>query len=236
MALNIFTHDDFIPSAVSFSSVRKNKMGGKAVYLTNNSKKIYLQLPYMKAPFGLGSYTDENSNRTTYSVDLNIDYQDTEQAKIIKKFVMLDDLVVKEVAKNSESWLGKKYNPTVIKEALYKPIVRPGKDNYPDAIKLKVLVDNKTNGFIPEAYNHKREPVSLDSIEKGQRVLTIVDINQIWFVDNKCGVGIRLQQIMLAKTEKLPSFAFMGVEDVQDNVERDDEDEDEDEIEVDGEA
>ena len=212
MALNIYTHDEFSPSAVCFSQVRKNKLGGKAVYMTTNSKKLYVQFPYMKAPFGLGSYTDEASGKTSYSLDLNIDPNDPSHVELVKKLNELDDLVVKEVCKNSENWLGKKYNAAVIKEALYKPIVRPGKEQYPDAIKLKVLRDNNSSKFIPEAYNHKRERVELDSIEKGQKVLTIVDINQIWFVDNKCGVSIRLQQVLLAKTEKLKSFAFKGVE------------------------
>lgn len=30
-----------------------------------------------------------------------------------------------------------------------------------------------------------RERVSLDSIEKGQKALAIIDVNQIWFFDNK---------------------------------------------------
>lgn len=53
---------------------------------------------------------------------------------------------------------------------------------------------------------------SLDSIEKGQKALAIIDINQIWFIDNKFGVTIRLQQVLIEKSVKLPSFAFQGVE------------------------
>jgi hypothetical protein len=90
-------------------------------------------------------------------------------------------------------------------------LVRPGKGEWPATLKLKILVDNKTGNFIPEAYNTRRDQVSLDSLEKGQKVMAIVDINQIWFIDNKFGVTVRLQQCLLEPSKKLPSFAFQGV-------------------------
>ena len=78
-------------------------------------------------------------------------------------------------------------------------------------MKLKILT--KSDGsFVPEAYNMQRERVSLDTIEKGQKVLAIIDLNQIWFIDNKFGVTIRLQQVLLEQSEKLPSFAFQGLD------------------------
>ena len=40
-------------------------------------------------------------------------------------------------------------------------------------------------------------PAGAASIEKGQKVCTIVDINQVWFIDNKFGVSIRLHQCLL---------------------------------------
>ena len=63
MALSIQLSTDFSPEAVNFSKLRKNKMGGKAVYLSGSgTSKLYVQLPFMKAPYGLGSYTDENTH------------------------------------------------------------------------------------------------------------------------------------------------------------------------------
>lgn len=212
MALPIQMSSDFTTSSVNFSKLRKNKMGGKAVYLSNaGNNKLYLQLPFMRAPFGLGSYTDEATNRTTYSIDLSFDKEDPNCQDLEEKLTALDDLVLNTVEANSQEWLGKKYNRAVLQEALYKPLVRPGKENYPSTIKLKILVDNKSGNFIPEAYNTRREQVALDSIEKGQKIMAIVDINQIWFIDNKFGVSVRLQQCLLEPSKKLPAFAFQGV-------------------------
>ena len=82
----------------------------------------------------------------------------------------------------------------------------------------------------------KRERVSLDSIEKGQKVVAIIDLNQIWFIDNKFGCTIRLQQVLLEQSEKLPSFAFQGLDLPEADVEVDVEgSEDEPEIDEDAE-
>jgi hypothetical protein len=209
MALNIQTIDEINMSSVTFSKLRKNKNGGKAVYINFNNQKVYLQLPFMKAPFGLGQFTDEATKKTTYNLDLSLD----PSVEGVEKFAELDELVLDTVKKNSVEWLGKDYNIAVMREALYKPLVRKSakSDEYAPTLKLKILVDSNQN-FIPEAYNTNREAVDLRSIEKGQKVLSIIDINQIWFIDNKFGVTVRLQQCLIEPSKKLPSFAFKGID------------------------
>lgn len=200
---------NFHPSSVSFSKLRKNKSGGKGVYLQCDNKKLLLQLPWMRCPFGLSTYTDDATGRTSYSLDLSFD-DSNEGAQALKhKLQELDKLVVDTVAANSKEWLGKEFAKEVLQQALYKPLVRPGKEEYPSTLKLKVLVDREGK-FVPEAYSVKRETISLDSIEKGQRVMCLVDVNQIWFIDNKFGVTLRLQQLMADRSEKLKRFAFEG--------------------------
>ncbi len=212
MSLSIQQSSEFSPASVQFSKLRKNKNGGKAVYLNaGDNKKLYVQLPFMRSPYGLSAYTDEATGRTSYSLDLSFDPDNAEAMALHEKLSELDDIIVNTVAENAKEWLGKEFNVAVLKEALYKPIVRPGKEQYPATLKLKVLT--KSDGtFVPESYSMNRERVSLDSIEKGQKDLAIIDINQIWFIDNKFGVTIRLQQVLIEKSVKLPSFAFQGVE------------------------
>jgi hypothetical protein len=212
MALSIQLSTDFSPEAVTFSKLRKNKMGGKAVYLScGGNSKLYIQLPFMKAPYGLGSYTDEATKKTSYSLDLSLDPNDQASSQLEAKLKAFDELVLKTVEANSPEWLGKKYTKSVLQEALYKPLVRPGKGEWPSTFKLKVQTNSVNGSFVPESYNMQREAVPLDSLEKGQRVMAIVDINQIWFIDNKFGVSVRLQQCLFEPSKKLPSFAFRGI-------------------------
>lgn len=217
----------FQPSSINFSSLHKNKFGGKVIYLNNDSKnkKMYLQLPYMRAPFGLSSFTDEGTKKTSYS--LNLSFDDTPEINDIKeKMYALDEIVLETVVKNSESWLGKKFNINVLREALYKPLVHPGKGDYPPTMKLKVMTDAKSGNFIPEAYNSNHERVPFDTITSGQKVMAIIEIPSIWFIDNKFGVSAKVSQILIAPTNKLPSFAFQGVEPPQAVTSEDAEEED----------
>ena len=218
MSLSIQRSSDFTTSSVNFSKLRKNKNGGKAVYLNaGDNKKLYIQFPFMRSPYGLSAFTDEGTGRTSYSLDLSFDPDNTEAMELHYKLKALDEIIVNTVAENSKEWLGKDFNVEVLKQALYKPMVRPGKEQYPATIKLKVLT--KPDGsFVPETYNVQKEQVSLDSVEKGQKCMAIVDFNQIWFIDNKFGVTIRLQQVLLEQSVKLPSFAFQGLDLPSDDV------------------
>jgi hypothetical protein len=212
MSLAIQRSSEFNASSVVFSKLRKNKNGGKTVYLNGgDNKKLYLQLPFMRSPYGLSAFTDEGTGRTSYSLDLSFDSDNAEAMEFHDKLKELDNLIVETVAKNSKEWLGKEFNVAVLREALYKPLVRPGKEPYPSTIKLKIAT--KPDGsFVPEAYNMQKEQVTLDTIEKGQKVMAIVDVSSIWFIDNKFGVTVRLQQTLLEQSAKLPSFAFQGLD------------------------
>ena len=229
MSLAIQRSSEFNASSVVFSKLRKNKNGGKTVYLNGgDNKKLYLQLPFMRSPYGLSAFTDEGTGRTSYSLDLSFDSDNAEAMELHDKLKELDNLIVETVAKNSKEWLGKEFNVAVLREALYKPLVRPGKEPYPSTIKLKIAT--KPDGsFVPEAYNMQKEQVTLDTIEKGQKVMAIVDVSSIWFIDNKFGVTVRLQQTLLEQSAKLPSFAFQGLDlpdagEVDEDIEIDDED------------
>ena len=229
MSLTIQRSSDFSAKSVQFSKLRKNKNGGKAVYLNaGDNKKLYIQFPFMRSPYGLSSFTDEGTGRTSYSLDLSFDPDNTEAVELHDKLKELDDIIVNTVAANSKEGLGKEFNVAVLKEALYKPMIRPGKEQYPSTIKLKVLT--KPDGtFVPEAYSMQKQPVTLDTIEKGQKWMAIVDLNQIWFIDNKFGVTIRLQQTLLEQSVKLPSFAFQGLDLPEDEIEEVEEEEEVDE-------
>ena len=196
------------------------------------NKKLYLQLPFMRSPFGLSAFTDEATNKTSYSLDLSFDRDNEDAVSLMEKLTQLDQTIIETVAKNSKEWLGKAYNIDVIREALYKPLVRPGKDDYPSTLKLKVMT-KPTGEFLAEAYDMQQKAMTVDGIEKGQRCMCIVDFNQIWFIDNKFGVSVRLSQVLCEKSQKLPSFAFQGVEGLAGSGSEDDASVDEDECEID---
>lgn len=211
MALTIRKIADFDINALTFSAVRKNDKGGKAVYLNSaGGQKLLFQLPQMRAPFGLSEFTDKTSGRTSYSLNLSLDDE-----KVRGVFEALDKKILDFVVANSEACLGKKYSVDIMREALFKSPMKPGKDNYAPTLQLKVMPGRDGNGYAVEAYNSAKKQVDLASLEKGQGIITIIEINQIWFVDNKFGVSIRLQQALFAPLNKLNGFSFVDVETVE---------------------
>ena len=219
MSNNIQVSNQFEPSGVIFSALKKNKNGGKSVVLTrSDKKKLYLQLPFMRSPFGLSAFTDESTNKTSYSLDLSFDNDNEEAQELANKLRELDEIILNTVATNSKEWLGKKYDINVIREALYKPLVRQGKEGYADTLKLKVQT-NSSGEFVSEVYNSDRDQISMDQIERGQKCMCIVEIGQVWFIDNKFGVSVRLSQVLCGESDKLPKFAFQGLDNDEDYVE-----------------
>lgn len=219
MSNNIQVSNQFEPSGVIFSALKKNKNGGKSVVLTrSDKKKLYLQLPFMRSPFGLSAFTDESTNKTSYSLDLSFDNDNEEAQELANKLRELDEIILNTVANNSKEWLGKKYDINVIREALYKPLVRQGKEGYADTLKLKVQT-NSSGEFVSEVYNSDRDQISMDQIERGQKCMCIVEIGQVWFIDNKFGVSVRLSQVLCGESNKLPKFAFQGLDNDEDYVE-----------------
>jgi len=205
MSPQITHFSEFDASSVTFSELRKNKMGGKGVYLSKGKEKLLIQLPKLRMPFGLGEYTDQASGRTSYSVDLSLQDQDDLRG-ILEK---LDAVVVDQVKKNSKSWLGKTHSEDVIKQALYKPVVKlPQDDKYAPTIKIKVVVDSNNN-FVSKCFNNRCEEMPLKDLQKGQYVRAIAHVSQVWIIDNKCGVTMKLEQLQAFPTDKLTDFAFL---------------------------
>ena len=164
----------------------------------------------------VGEFVDQNSGRTTYSINLSLDNNEDLQ----KRLRLLDDAIIKTVAKNSSAWLGKKHSEAVVRDALYSPIVKdPSDPKYAPTIKLKVQTDSNDK-FVPKVFK-AREPADLNELEKGQSMSTIVEISQVWIINNKCGVSMRLAQAKLHPTDKLTEYAF-----------REDDEDDEEDVEA----
>jgi hypothetical protein len=194
----------FEPSALVFSDMKRNASGGKTVYIKRGGSAALFELPEMRAPFGLSSYTDQKTNKTTFSVDLSMENPD-----VANFFSNVEKVVLEKVISHCEEYLGKTYSREVIQSALFKSCVRESKEpgKYPPTLKLKVLVGND-GSFVPRCYDHNRQSIKLDEIQKGQRVKSIVDINQVWIVDNKFGITVRLMQLMTFPLNSLPECAF----------------------------
>lgn len=218
---NVVPFYDFDLSTLKFGDVRKNSNNGKTVYIGSDSGNILLELPKLKAPFGLNVY-EEDGKKSTYSLSLNVTNE-----KVQEFLAKVDELVFKQVSDNCEAYLGKKMSDTVLKEAVHVPLLKQSKDpKYAPSIKLKVL-RNEDGSFVPEVFDDKANEFDLMNLQKGQNIATIVRLASIWVAGGKFGTTLRLEQVCVFPIDKLKGFAFK----IQQTVQSDEEELD-DEIDV----
>jgi hypothetical protein len=207
MALRMF--NSFNASEVTFGDIRKNKNGGKTVYLNSNKGgKLIFQLPQLRAFVGLSPFKNDKGEIQSWSLPLSLD-----NPEIVAAFKTLDERVLEFVEANSDAFFGKKISKAVLVEGdKYKPIIKKAKEGFAPALNLKVLT-NMDGSFGTEAYNSAREVVPLTDLAKGQTVSAIIDIGSIWCSPLGVGVSIRVHQVMLAPTTKLKPCAFLPAAD-----------------------
>ena len=213
----VIKFSDLSLSDVTFSDIRKNANNGKTIFLGGRgNSKLFLQLPKMKVPFGLGVFEDANG-KVSYNLPMSAD--DPVFVDFLKKF---DDMVVTKIVENAETYLGKAMNETVVREALYTSLFKaPPEEKYSPIFKTKVLA-NQDGTFVPQVFTTDREPFDLNKLEKGQYVTAIVHVASIWFVGTKFGVTIRLQQLRVTPSQKLTEYAFVDEDDVDEDESFDD--------------
>jgi hypothetical protein len=205
--------NDFSASEITFSQLRRNANGGKTVYLNVGSERCELILPAMRVPFGMSSFSDKNTGNVSYTLNMSLDDQ-----AILEKLRSIEDLVLDHVAKNSVEILGKAYTPEVIKTVLFKSFIQESKDGkYAPTLKVKVHT-KKPEGFVAKAFDASGQETSMELIQKGQSVKSLVDFNQIWVVDNKFGVSVHLKQCKFSPSTSLDE-CVLGDDDDADPME-----------------
>lgn len=193
--------NNFDASNIIFSAVKKNRNGGKFVTLSSASGNLYLQLPSLRAPFGVNPPNDQVKD---YYLNLTLtpDLED--------KFRAIDERVLNYVHENSVALLNKQVDLNVMRDLLFTPIIRPSKDQkYAPTIKVKASTNNGKN--IADVYNAKREKVTIDDVTQGTNLETIIELSQIYFINGKFGVSMRLNQAKLSPSNKLAGYAFVDL-------------------------
>lgn len=191
--------NDFNASDIVFGGIRKNKQGGKFIPLTTASGPVRIQLPAMRAPFGLNPPKDQVKE---FYVNLSL------TPELETKFMELDQRTAEYVQQNCVDLMGKTVDLNTLKDILMTPLVKTAKDpKYASTIKLKA--SRGEGKELAECYNSLREPVALEEIKSGCNLESIVELTQIWFINGKFGVSARLLQAKLAPSDKLSGYSFV---------------------------
>lgn len=198
---------EFVPSSIKFSPIKINTKGGKTVFLNNeNGSSIMIELPLMKAPFGLSTFVDDKTGVTSYSIPLSLD-----DPEVLAKFVDLENQIVGWIAANSTELLGKPQSVDVLRAGdTLKTMLKYGKPKdgktYAPTLNLKVLM--KDGEIATGVYSPQRQLTSPSSIEKMQKIKTIINVNSIWRTPMGVGITVRAHQVLLTPSTQLKACAF----------------------------
>jgi hypothetical protein len=128
----------FTPVTVQFSSLEKNRKGGKVVFLglpgaDGQRQKILMQTPTMSLPFGVSPYQDQATGEIqSYSLDASFRGAETSPAiaDFLAKMRQLDDVMLDVAVANAESWFGKKMSKEIVAEFHRRLVKDPANPQY----------------------------------------------------------------------------------------------------------
>ena len=206
-------------------NIKAMSSGGMAAYIYDSSdKRVRLQLPQMRVPFGVREgYTDQNGvyQPSTGRPNLDLDASDPDLVKWGHK---VDDALRKFIVKNSPELFKKQHDDGFIKAVFRGVTVPPTNSDYNPLLRTKINKDGTyaTTVKIVEDPGSEDTPLrwkkgSISDIESGDHVLPIVDVGSLWCVGNSCGVAFNLVSVLLYKksSDNDDEFNLPGVAGMQ---------------------
>lgn len=237
---NILRTRDFNPANLVVTEAQKTKYGSLQSYINyptaeNPQGKVIYQTPIMYAPFGLVESKMNEEDEPKYYLELGFNATTNKLEGFHKRardlFAGIDDRMVDVAVENSAVWFKKKRNREQILDDKYKSALqvdRDGEDNpkneYPDRLKFKIMLDDKTKAPNVEIYDHNKNRVECDSIETLRRLITggrkmkaIVQASTVWIGTAGCGISWKVLAIKLYPNgdEQLEDYAFDDSDDMQ---------------------
>lgn len=225
MGSQVIAVKDFDINKLSFGEVKKLENNGKYIPMYYDKSPFVIQTPQCHAPYGMNVYKDDKTGTESFSLELS--FKERESKEILQRFFEIlneiDNRVLEETMKNSQSWIRKPPNRDVI-EALFTPTIRYPKDKetgeiidkYPPTFRLKLKKDMKGN-FRCVCYDHAtKDEVSMESIMpkmKGAKITSIANCSGVWLAGGKFGISWNASQLLVAVNAGINRFAFRDIED-----------------------
>lgn len=229
MSHAIVLPNEFNNDSLSFLPPKQNKLGGQSVlvnYTPDGSDKsgpFILQTCRVRIPFGIDQSKQDNGPvRYHISVSMANDDTQNEQLRVFTKNIRYIDEKAKEYPQNNDSWFGKKISSELVNE-FYKSAEKFPKDSkWPSTLKLKLPFDKKGSPQF-SIYDESKNSVEIldedgnvntSAIPKGSEAVCLIQSTGVWFVGKtQYGVGYKLLQAKIYKSNKLTGYAIVDSED-----------------------
>jgi len=213
MSSHVLIPSEFKPSELTFSTLEKNRLGGKQCFVSRagTKSKILLQTPPLFLPWGITPYQDVNSGAVqSWSMDLSFKGADTDPAiaEFLAKMRALDEALVDVATERSPEWFGKTMNRDLVAEFTRKFVRDPTNPQYAPTMKVKVPCVNGMEQT--KFYDEQRQPVPMEYCTKSSQVRVILELSPVWFLNKSVGLTWKALQVqVVSRPRVIQDFAFV---------------------------
>ena len=233
MAHTIVLPTEFDINAINFSPPKPNKLGGQSILVnytpegTESRGAFILQTCRLRIPFGIDQSKPENGTQVKYHISLAMGNKETQNDALLQftENIRAIDNKAKANPSESESWFSKKLSKELVNE-FYKSAEKFPKDpKWPSNLKIKLPFDKKGDPQFKIFDENKKQidiidsdgNVNTDAIPKGCEAVCLIQSTGVWFVGKtQFGVGYKLLQAKIYKSNKLSGYAIVDSEDEAD--------------------
>ena len=230
MAHSIVLPNEFNNDAINFLPPKQNKLGGQSVLVNYNNGEserggaFILQTCRVRVPFGVDSSKPENGGPVKYHISVSMANDETQNEQLVQftKNIRSIDAKAKLHPQENTTWFGKKLSGELVDE-FYKSAEKFPKDpKWPSNLKVKLPFDkNGAPQFV--LYDENKKPIEIvdsdgnvntSAIPRGSEAVCLVQSTGVWFVGKtQYGVGYKLLQAKIYKSNKLSGYAIVDSED-----------------------
>ena len=166
---------------ITFGKEKERAQNGRSMTLFYEGAGMYIQTPWMRAPFGVQSY--DSNGKTLLSVNLNL--SEGVHTPFIN-FLQDLDLVVAATAKEC-GWEAKLFS-----------LIRPNynRPELPDMVRLKIVAD-RLKIYKGDEVLQKLEPEEIIKVVGHSAIRAICHVMPVWFAGGKCGTSLRAVKIQI---------------------------------------
>jgi Family of unknown function (DUF5871) len=216
-----FTIDD--------NSIKATKYGGKTFFVSYNKGPVRIQLPKVKAPFGIGRFQSQDGDDIKYSLDVTV------TPEIMKVITDIEEKIISFAVKNSKEIFKKVLSEEVLranfKSSLKYSMTEDGEVDTRYQPRLKTKVYNRNDELQITAYKSVKEDgkyprIFLTSdnadeyLSKGTEVELILQASPAWVVSGNFGISWVLNQAKIhPNSNPLNSYAFDDSDDEENPAE-----------------
>ena len=240
MSHSIVLSNEFEESSVKFLPPKQNKHGSQHVFINyaNNETTgaFILQTCRVRIPFGVDQSKPQNGEPVKYHLSISLANDETQnpQLRQFTENIRTVDNKAKACAMGESTWFGKKLSEELCGE-FYKSAEKfPRDPKWPSTLKVKLPFVNGVPQFA--VYDDNKKAVNIvdedgnvdfSSIPRGCEAVCLIQPTGVWFVGKtQFGVGYKLLQAKIYKSDKLSGYSIVDSEDEEEEGEAEEQSED----------